>query len=201
MTSQDRNTDQRLPPAIELIAAVLLSIGLALGVGMHAAHAGTNAALPAPVTSAAPVTQPSAQGIDRARAPATGGISAGEASSVTPAVFLDVGDSSRVAVENGVVKIYFATGKSELPADALKALAHAIAAAQVGKGLIISAFHDENGDASLNAELATQRAQSVRDALVSAGVPPASMELRKPEPSTSMRTNADTRRVEVTVVE
>jgi len=102
-------------------------------------------------------------------------------------------------VENGVVKFYFATGKAELAAGALEALAEAIQAAKGGKKLVVSGFHDATGSAAANAELAKQRALVVRDALVGAGVAEAALELKKPEETTGTGSAAEARRVEVTI--
>ena len=106
-----------------------------------------------------------------------------------------------VVVEAGVVKFYFASGKADLAAGAVQALGEAIAAAQAGKMLTISGFHDASGDPAMNAELAKQRALAVRDALVGAGVAETSLELKKPEQTTGEGSNAEARRVEVVIAE
>ena len=59
-----------------------------------------------------------------------------------------------MVVENGVVKFYFASGKSDLAPGAVEALADAIAAGKAGQKLVISGFHDSTGDPAKNAELA-----------------------------------------------
>jgi outer membrane protein OmpA-like peptidoglycan-associated protein len=104
-------------------------------------------------------------------------------------------------MENGVVKFYFASGKADLAPGALAALGDAIAAAKGGKRLVLSGFHDATGSAALNAELAKKRAMAVRDALLGAGVPESSMELKKPEETTGTGSAAEARRVEVTIAE
>jgi outer membrane protein OmpA-like peptidoglycan-associated protein len=104
-----------------------------------------------------------------------------------------------VVVENGVVKFYFAPGKSALAAGAVDALADAIAAGKAGKKLVISGFHDATGDPAKNAELAKQRAFAVRDALKAAGVADSGIELKKPETATGSGNNAEARRVEVVI--
>jgi outer membrane protein OmpA-like peptidoglycan-associated protein len=106
-----------------------------------------------------------------------------------------------VVVEAGVVKFYFASGKADLAAGAVQALADAIAAAQSGKMLTISGFHDASGDPAMNAELAKQRALAVRDALVGAGVAEAAMELKKPEQMVGEGSAAEARRVEVVIAQ
>lgn len=116
-----------------------------------------------------------------------------------PAVVAVPEEDASIVVENGVVKFYFATGKADLAAGALDALAEAIAAAKAGKKLVLSGFHDATGSAAANAELAKQRALVVRDALVGAGVAEAALELKKPEETTGTGSAAEARRVEVTI--
>ncbi len=106
-----------------------------------------------------------------------------------------------VVVEAGVVKFYFASGKADLAAGAVQALGEAIAAAQAGKMLTISGFHDASGDPAMNAELAKQRALAVRDALMGAGVAEAGMELKKPEQMVGDGSAAEARRVEVVIAQ
>jgi outer membrane protein OmpA-like peptidoglycan-associated protein len=106
-----------------------------------------------------------------------------------------------VVVEAGVVKFYFASGKADLAAGAVQALGDAIAAAQAGKMLTISGFHDASGDPAMNAELAKQRALAVRDALVAAGVAETAMELKKPEQMVGAGSAAEARRVEVVIAQ
>ena len=109
-------------------------------------------------------------------------------------------DVASVRVENGVVKFYFATAKAELAAGANEALAEVVKGViEGGKMAVVSGFHDATGDAALNAELAKQRALAVRDALASLGIGEDKMALRKPEVTTATGSNAEARRVEVTL--
>ena len=108
-------------------------------------------------------------------------------------------DAASVKVENGVVKFYFASGKADLAAGAADALADVIKGAKAGRKLVISGFHDATGSATKNAELAKLRAFAVRDALVAAGVLESAMELKKPEQMTASGSDAEARRVEVTL--
>ena len=109
-------------------------------------------------------------------------------------------DMARVVVQDGVVKFYFATGKAELAAGASEALADAVKAVlEGGKTLVISGFHDATGSADVNAELAKQRAITVRAALAALAVPEDRMELKKPEQTEGDGSNAEARRVEVTI--
>ena len=68
-----------------------------------------------------------------------------------------------------------------------------------GKKAVVSGFHDATGDAALNAELAKQRAVAVAEALKALGVAEDKVELKKPEETTATGSNAEARRVEVTL--
>jgi len=93
--------------------------------------------------------------------------------------------------------VFFAVGESALPAGAADSLTKLAEAAKSGTGkLVISGFHDATGDAAKNAELAKQRALTVRDALTAAGVAVDRIELTKPE-QVNAGSDADARRVEV----
>lgn len=175
MSSQDNDEDSRVVAAV-LILAVMLAVGVAVGVGISKARGG--GAAPA-IASSAPA----------------------DAMAAGSAALAAVGDDASVVVENGVVKFYFASGKADLASGALDALGDAIAAAQGGKRLVISGFHDATGDAAFNAELAKQRAMGVRDALMGAGVAETSIELKKPEETTGSGNNAEARRVEVVIAQ
>lgn len=109
-------------------------------------------------------------------------------------------DSAKVAVENGVAKFYFATGKNDVAADAAKVAADLVAAGKAGKKLIISGFTDSTGNAQANEELSKKRAQAVQAFLKAQGVDEKNIELRKPENITAAQgSSAEGRRVEVKI--
>ncbi|MDR2327442.1 MAG: OmpA family protein [Acidovorax sp.] len=115
---------------------------------------------------------------------------------------VEEGEGAYIRVDQGVVKFYFATGSAELAAGADDALADVVRIAnQRDKKLAVAGFHDGTGDAALNAELAKRRAIAVRDAIVTLGVNMANIELRKPEQTQADGSNAEARRVEVSVIE
>lgn len=99
--------------------------------------------------------------------------------------------------------LYFATGSAQLPPDhgVVLAAVRDVAAAEPGKNLLISGFHDATGDPAQNAVLAKDRAKAVREALVQLGVDRARLVMRKPEQTTGDGTNAEARRVEVRAVD
>jgi outer membrane protein OmpA-like peptidoglycan-associated protein len=188
MSSQDEEQEGRIVAAV-LIAALVLVVGLVIGVAVQKARSfGANKAAPAAAAVAAPAADASTAAVAAvpAAAPSADAAAAGK-------------DDASVVVENGVVKFYFASGKSDLAPGAVEALADAIAAGKAGKKLVISGFHDSTGDPAKNAELAKLRAFAVRDALKGAGVAESGIELKKPETATGSGNNAEARRVEVMI--
>lgn len=106
-------------------------------------------------------------------------------------------DEAKVAVENGVVKFYFATGKTELAKGSNEALAEIVKGVKGGQKAVISGFHDSTGNAAQNAELAKNRAGAVQKALVGLGVPADKIMMQKPADSKGTGDNKEARRVEV----
>jgi outer membrane protein OmpA-like peptidoglycan-associated protein len=196
MSSQDEQQEYRVA-AVVLIAVVLMAVGLAIGVAIQKVRASGAKSVPAAVSVVA---------ADASAGAASGGAaSASAAATAAPAAAVPApapaagSDDASVVVENGVVKFYFASGKSDLAPGAVEALSDAIAAGKAGKKLVISGFHDSTGDPAKNAELAKQRALAVRDALKTAGVAESGIELKKPETATGSGNNAEARRVEVVI--
>ncbi len=108
-------------------------------------------------------------------------------------------DAASVKVENGVVKFYFASGKSEVAAGGNEALTEVVKAVASGKKAVVSGFADATGDAVKNAELSKARAVAIRDALKALGVTDEKIEMKKPENITATGSNAEARRVEVSI--
>jgi outer membrane protein OmpA-like peptidoglycan-associated protein len=108
-------------------------------------------------------------------------------------------DAASVKVVDGVVKFYFASGKADVAADGNAALADIVKAVGAGKQAVISGYHDATGDPAKNAELAKLRAFGVRDVLKALGVPEDKVELKKPEQLQASGSDAEARRVEVTL--
>jgi len=102
-----------------------------------------------------------------------------------------------------VGKLYFELAKAELPADATAALAPVLQAlaANPGKKLVIAGFHDPSGDATVNHDLARNRARAVRAAITSQGVDAARVALRKPEQTAADGPPDAARRVEIRLVD
>jgi outer membrane protein OmpA-like peptidoglycan-associated protein len=100
-----------------------------------------------------------------------------------------------------VVKLYFDTGKTSLKNNAQSDLAPIVnwLKANINAKAVISGFHDPRGDKSLNELLAKNRAKSVLEALKSAGIDDARIEMRKPQSIEGGADLAEARRVEVSV--
>jgi outer membrane protein OmpA-like peptidoglycan-associated protein len=145
----------------------------------------------APTPTPTPTVQVPVVPLPAASAPA------GAASSPEPLSSQAASDAASITVEYGVVKFYFASGKAELAAGAAEALVDVVRGAKSGKQVIISGFHDATGNAALNADLARQRAQAVRDALKAAGVADSQIRLQKPEQMEGSGSKAEARRVEI----
>jgi len=101
------------------------------------------------------------------------------------------------------VAIMFEVGQSALPADTSAQLAGMIEGAKANQAakLQISGFTDASGDPAINEELAKTRAFAVRDALISAGITEDRIEMRKPEIITGSGSDAEARRVEVSLIQ
>ena len=155
--------------------------------GKPAQPAAAPSPAPAAASAAAPVVAPVAASTVAASTPAT----ATKASE--PAA-----DQADVAYKDAVATFYFATGKSDVAANADKVVADLIAAGKNGKKLVVSGYTDSTGNAAANAELSKKRAQAVQAFLEKQGVDGKNIELRKPENTTAAAgNNAQGRRVEV----
>jgi K(+)-stimulated pyrophosphate-energized sodium pump len=97
--------------------------------------------------------------------------------------------------------VYFDVDQSALPAGSDTALSAVIAHLRENptSTAVISGYHDASGDQAANEELAKNRAASVRDALLAAGIDETRINLEKPVMTTGDGTLDDARRVEVTV--
>jgi cytochrome c oxidase subunit II len=96
-------------------------------------------------------------------------------------------------------KIYFATGKKELPADAKVSIEAAVAflKGKADSKVNVTGYTDQTGNREANLELAKERAKAVRAALEAAGVDTARINMKKPEEITGGADNKSARRVEI----
>ncbi|WP_395823788.1 OmpA family protein [Collimonas sp.] len=99
-----------------------------------------------------------------------------------------------------VLKIFFETGKSEVPASAAADVGPLVAflKANPAATVAVSGYHDASGNTDVNAQVSKERAKSVRALLIAAGVEEARVTLDKPQVSLGGN-DADARRVEVKV--
>ena len=173
MSQQDDDGQQGL--VLSLVFG-LVAMVIALVVGVSVYQRGKMAATPETAVAAATTVMPAND---------------------LPYLAQNARDAASIEVENGVVKFYFASGKSDLAAGANAALVDVVKGAQAGRKLVISGYHDATGSATKNAELAKLRAFAVRDALKSAGVAENNIQLKKAQELTTTGSNAEARRVEV----
>lgn len=196
MSNEDNDRERDgMGIALPVATAVIIAIATTLftGVGMVRKKAAMQAAPAASAAvSATAVAEQVASALDNKAVPMV-------AASAPVATAMPT-DGAHVEVVDGVVRFYFAVGKSDVAAGAKEALAEAVAAAQAGKMLVISGFHDSTGGAALNAELAKKRAFAVRDALLAEGVAEGSITLQKPEAMPNTHgSDPNARRVDVVI--
>lgn len=175
MFSQDDGSQQRVALLL-VFGLVALVLALVIGFGVHRASARVPSSASSVTLDKAPDSMDAAQASAQA-----------------------VTDSASVQVEQGVVKFYFKSGNADLAAGAAQALAGLVEGAKSGRRLVISGFHDATGGAAQNAGLARQRALVVRDTLVAAGVAQAQIDLKKSEQVSGSGSDAQARRVEISL--
>lgn len=100
-----------------------------------------------------------------------------------------------------LANFYFDVDQFELPVAREGSLEAVIEYLMVNPTAVaaISGYHDPSGDEAHNAELAKQRAQTVKDAMMAAGVPESQIDMVKPIVTTGSGDMAEARRVEVSI--
>lgn len=190
MSTQDDDQQSQGVVWAVLIGVVLLAVSLAIGMGLYRTSRGA-AMAPAAATTGAPMAPAPVSGSGGGFSPGVAAAGAGIGAAVA--------DGPSIKVEDGVVKFYFASGSDELARGAAEALGDVVRGVAAGKKAVISGFHDVTGDPARNEELAKQRALRVRDALTALGIGEDKLDLRKPAVTTADGSNAEARRVEVTL--
>ncbi len=203
MTSDDNDDNQGVVWAI-LIGVILLAISLAVGMGLYrtgkaAAGASSGVVSTSPSAADASATGGASSASVVASEPSAAGMPAGSAPGSTADMTSGATDIASIRVENGVVKFYFASASAALAPGAAEALGDVVKGVAAGQKAVISGYHDVTGDPAKNEELAKERAFAVRDALAALGIGEDKMDLRKPEVTTATGSNAEARRVEVTL--
>ena len=153
---------------------------------------------PAPSSGFGPAA-PAASAASEPAAPASEAPAAAGAATDEP-----TGSAVVSSAADGVpaLKVYFDTGKTEVPAEFAAKSSELVVylKANTDAKAVISGFNDPTGDAAANAELSKKRAQAVQAALVAEGISEDRTVLEKPaEASGTAATNAASRRVEVVV--
>lgn len=126
----------------------------------------------------------------------------GQTREAAPAAAVAAVEAPEIAeVGEPLIKLYFDSGKAELPANAAEEVAKVVAKLheEPAKLVLISGYHDETGGAAVNAEVAKARAVALKDALIAAGVPADKVAMRKPAVTLGGTDAAEARRVEVRV--
>ena len=190
MSTQDDDQQSQGVVWAVLIGVVLLAVSLAIGMGLYRTSRGA-AMAPAAATTGAPMAPAPVSGSGGGFSPGVAAAGAGIGAAVA--------DGPSIKVEDGVVKFYFASGSDELARGAAEALGDVVRGVAAGKKAVISGFHDVTGDPARDEELAKQRALRVRDALTALGIGEDKLDLRKPAVTTADGSNAEARRVEVTL--
>jgi len=112
-----------------------------------------------------------------------------------------LGDSEPAPAALPLAKFYFEVDQSELPVAREGSLESVIEYLKANPTAVatVSGYHDPTGDAAHNEELAKNRATTVRDAMMAAGVPEAQIDMGKPIVTTGGGDLAEARRVEVAI--
>jgi len=99
------------------------------------------------------------------------------------------------------VKLFFPVSKADPPADAAQKLLALIdyLRAHPDSTVDISGYVDRTGDPDKNAELAKDRAKTVREILKASGIPDERINMKKPEVVTGTGSAEEARRVEVSI--
>jgi outer membrane protein OmpA-like peptidoglycan-associated protein len=192
MFSQDDEGQQGLVLAV-VLGLVAFVIALVVGLCMHRLSRAPSAAV-APAQIPQPMPAP-----EVAPMPALPASTVDGAASIAGQASQAAADAASVKVEQGAVRFYFASGDADLADGAGAALGEVVKAAKAGRTLVITGFHDATGDAQKNAALARQRALAVREALKQAGVSDRQIVLKKPEQLVGGGSDAEARRVEITL--
>ncbi|MFT3802991.1 MAG: OmpA family protein [Burkholderiaceae bacterium] len=201
MSDKDENREENVAVAIILSFAVVLAIAVSFWAAFSAISLSGKpaAASAASVSTAAPaVTAPTTTG-SAAAGSADTGAAAASAPAAGTAMTAGAAMTAAAAIA-GPVKLYFDTGRNDLPADAASELAPIVEAVKSGRAdrAVVSGFHDKTGSADVNAEISKARALAVAAALRAAGLSDAQIDLRKPQETTGDGNDREARRVEVT---
>ncbi|MCX7671077.1 MAG: sodium/proton-translocating pyrophosphatase, partial [Anaerolineae bacterium] len=179
---------------INIVALLIVPIVAAIHAGDHGGAKAASATLSSQGAAASTAAATAAPAAPAAAAPAAAPAPAA-ASAPSSAT------AANAAAKPAPVKLYFASGKIDAPADAAKLIEPIVAylKANPTAKAAISGYHDSTGSQAANEELAKNRAKAVRKLLKGAGIDEARAELRKPEVVQGGPDNQEARRVEVSI--
>ena len=119
-----------------------------------------------------------------------------------PPPLADVTEAKAAAPAASDFSVYFARGQATLDDAALDRIRAKVGETLgVGTGLTVTGYADATGNHAANVELAKNRAQAVRDALVRFGVQPQRIRLLPPVNVTGSASDDEARRVDIGVVQ
>lgn len=130
---------------------------------------------------------------------------AGNESSATRTIIVDAKRSDAVSESvtglPTIAKLYFGNASASLPNDSSSAVADIIAHLMnnAGSTVMISGYHSAKGSYSYNQKISKKRAESVSQLLLDAGIRVDRIVLEKPVETTGSGSEAEARRVEVSV--
>jgi K(+)-stimulated pyrophosphate-energized sodium pump len=191
-------------PLIKIINIVALLI-VPVMMNIHGGTAGAKAEMPAAMATVAAGAAAGGAAAGATAADAAAAVAAGTTAAKSDQAMVTAAqaaaDAASIKTDGGVVKFYFASGKSDLANGGKEALADIVKGVAGGKKAVVSGYVDASGDPVKNAEIAKARAFAVRDLLKAGGVAEDKIELKKPEDIKAGATSAaEGRRVEVTLM-
>jgi cytochrome c oxidase subunit II len=140
-----------------------------------------------------------AQPIDFAKARNGGVLPAGAVADAAPAAATAAAAPVAASGDGLPAKIYFATGKKDMPGDAKVSIDAALAflKAKSDSKVDITGYTDKTGNREANLELAKERAKAVRVLLEAAGIAKERINMKPPAEITGAADNKEARRVEI----
>lgn len=188
LSACQRGADQLPADKTQALIQPVAKVEVASGDAAAAPAAAPPAAEPVPATAPVP---------EQAALPAA----APPLAAPAPAAPAPVPAGQKAAPESRMVlgEIHFDSGSSALPGDAQQTV-EAVATyvtANPGVRIDVSGFADKSGDAAKNAELAKERAQAVRKALLDGGLKEDQIAMKPPQSITGGADDKAARRVEL----
>ena len=110
--------------------------------------------------------------------------------------------AKRLRVASLPAQVHFEPGEANIDNTDRQTLAEVARSARAsGTSLVLTGYTDQIGDTQQNLELAKNRADAVREALVAEGLSESSIQMKAPEFVTGSGSAEEARRVEITAAE